>query len=131
MENDTDYPALFAAAKAQAVQAWEDEAVSRAVDGVFEPNTFKGQFVYPVTQRKDPKTGKTRSVKGKVPLGVWKKSDRLLEFLLRGAKPETYRQTSFELKGEVKTEYKFDGSITELADLYRRTTMPKQDGEES
>ena len=48
MEDDPAYPALFAEAKARAVTAWEDEAVRRATEGVFEPNTYQGEFVYPV-----------------------------------------------------------------------------------
>ena len=30
----------------------------------------------------------TAAIFGKAPYGIWKKSDRLLEFLLKGAKPE-------------------------------------------
>jgi hypothetical protein len=42
MEHDPAYPALFADAKIQAIQDWEDEAVERATVGVFEPTTYRG-----------------------------------------------------------------------------------------
>jgi hypothetical protein len=104
IKEDPAYPALFADAKAKAVQCWEDEAVRRANDGVFEPNTYKGDFVYPITgYRLNEETGKpdyNLPIYGKKPLGVMKSSDRLLEFLLRGAKPETYREArTVELTG--------------------------------
>ena len=104
MADDPAYPALFADAKARAVQAWEDEAVRRANEGVFEPTTHQGAFVYPVKGfAKNPETGlpdPDRPIYGKTPYGVMKASDRLLEFLLRGAKPETYReQRSVEITG--------------------------------
>jgi hypothetical protein len=104
LANDPEYPALFEAAKARAVQSWEDEAVRRAVEGVFEPNKFKGEFVYPVVGYEvDAVTGlpdRDRPIFGKKPLGVMKHSDGLLEFLLRGGKPETYRDRgSVEVTG--------------------------------
>jgi len=100
MANDPEYPALFAEAKRKAGQSWEDEAVRRATEGVFEPNTHQGSFVYPIVgYMVDPKTGKYLEnaigglfpIYGKKPLGVMKLSDRLLEFLLKGNKPEVYR----------------------------------------
>lgn len=110
MKDDPAYPALFAEAKARAVTAWEDEAVRRATEGVFEPNTYQGEFVYPVKGYEvDPETGKFREnclgnripIYGKKPLGMMKLSDRLLEFLLRGNKQETYRDRgTVELTGK-------------------------------
>ena len=109
MANDPEYPALFADAKAKAAQSWEDEAVRRATEGVFEPNTFKGEFVYPIVGYEvDKVTGEDRissmgdriPIYGKRPLGVMKLSDKLLEFLLRGNKPETYREArTVEISG--------------------------------
>src|ERR1017187_220053 len=104
LKEDPDYPALFAEAKARAVQAWEDEAVKRATEGVFEANSHQGAFVYPIKGfHKNPETGlpdPDRPIYGKTPYGVTKLSDRLLEFLLRGAKPETYReQRTVEITG--------------------------------
>jgi hypothetical protein len=41
MNNDPAYPALFAKAKLMAIDALEDEAVERAMVGVFEPTTYQ------------------------------------------------------------------------------------------
>jgi hypothetical protein len=101
MDHDPAYPALFADAKIQAIQDWQDEAVERATVGVFEPTTYRGAFVFPVIgHEKDPETKKpdpNRPIFGKTPYGMWKKSDRLLEFLLKGAKPEVYGRTTMNL----------------------------------
>jgi hypothetical protein len=104
LEEDPDYPAAFDRAQEQAAQAWEDEAVRRAVDGIFEPTTYKGQFVFPVIGfEKHPETGEpifSKPIYGKKPFGLVKHSDRLLEFLLRGARPDKYRDRgSVELTG--------------------------------
>src|SRR5215831_5731203 len=44
---DPDYFNQFEETKAIAGQEIEDEAVERAMVGVFEPNVFQGHFVYP------------------------------------------------------------------------------------
>ena len=90
------YAADFAEAANQAAQVLEDEAVRRAYEGVFEPNVWQGSFVYP------EKTGKDGTVHvGKKPLGVVKYSDTLLQFLLKGLRPERYRdRVSAEVTGK-------------------------------
>ncbi len=55
-----------------AANVLEDEAVRRARDGVLEPNFYKGDIV-----------GHTR-----------KFSDSLMMFMLRGLKPDTYRENA-------------------------------------
>ena len=84
LKDDPTYPALFKEAKAKAIDAWEEEVIQRAVEGVFVPNTYKGEFVYPVIGfHEDPETKKpdpNHPIYGKTPNGIWKKSDRLLEF---------------------------------------------------
>lgn len=111
MKEDPQYPELFEDARRRAVDLLEEEAVKRARDGVFEPCTYKGEFVFPFTVvRKpliDPSTGEQEKnavtgallfreerVYGKIPFGIWKKSDRLLEFLLRAGKPDKFRERS-------------------------------------
>jgi hypothetical protein len=49
-EPNGKYAAAFAAAKVQAVQSLLDSAVNRAMVGLFEPNTYQGQWVYPQEQ---------------------------------------------------------------------------------
>lgn len=117
------YPAEFEESTMQAAQLLEDEAVRRAHQGVFEPNVYQGEFVYPELPIRnrvlDPETGKqkrypltmedgdgntvphpeagklvfvVRYVRGKHPLGLLKYSDSLLMFLLRGLRPDRYRE---------------------------------------
>lgn len=117
LKDDPDYPALFDEARVKAADLLEEEARRRAVEGVFEPTTHKGEFVYPFkyvdvpdidektgAQKTDPETGavlwRTKRVYSKVPYGVRKYSDRLLEFLIKGHKPERFREkSSVELTG--------------------------------
>src|ERR1019366_8190200 len=123
---------LFAKAKAKAVKAWEDEAVRRANEGVFEPNVYQGAFVYPVKgYGVNPETGlqdAQRPIYGKKPLGMMKLSDRLLEFLLRGAKPETYREArTVELTGAGGGPIE----IVERLNAARKRVAKGNDGSES
>lgn len=113
LRDDPAYPSRFAEAQLRAGDAAEDEAVERAMEGVYEPNVFQGRFLYP--QEEYVIRPETRDTKGRVieheergwrdvpgsrPLGVWKKSDQLLLAILRAAKPEKYRQHgAFELTG--------------------------------
>lgn len=121
MKEDPAYPALFAEAKAKAIQSWEDEAITRANEGVFEPFQYQGQFVFPIKgYEKDPETGlpdKHKPIFGKVPYGVMKKSDRLLEFLLRGGKPDVYRD-----RGQVEVTGAGGGPI----EIVERLTAARQ-----
>lgn len=95
------YADAFAEAMSQAAQVMEDEAVRRAYEGIFEPNVFQGQFVYPEKIVVNPKTGETVVVRGKKPLGIKKYSDSLLQFLLKGLRPERYRdRVSAEVTGK-------------------------------
>ena len=50
---------------------------------------------------------------------MWKKSDRLLEFLLKGAKPEVYGDRVKDSGKGVQQEFKFKGSMEELLAIYR------------
>lgn len=67
---DPKYLAQFKAARRTAIQGWEDEAVRRANEGVLEPVFYKGKACGAVRRY----------------------SDGLLMFLLRGAKPQKYRE---------------------------------------
>ena len=77
----------------------------RAHEGVFEPNTFQGEFVYPTREKVDPETGEVTIVRGRKPLGVMKHSDALMIFLLKGLRPERYRErASVDVSGTVNIE---------------------------
>jgi len=105
MKKDPAYAEAFAAAVEQAASMLEDEAVRRAHEGIFEPNVYQGQFTYPLKGFEiNPETGKpdiSKPIYGKKPLGVIKYSDSLLQFLLKGLKPERYRdRVSAEVTGK-------------------------------
>lgn len=65
-----DFADEWSEALEAAANVLEDEAIRRAVDGVLEPTFYKGDIV-----------GHTR-----------KHSDTLMMFMLRGLKPDTYRE---------------------------------------
>jgi hypothetical protein len=100
LEKREGYREEFNAACREVAQGLEDEAIERATKGVFEPNQYQGEFVYPKKKRVNPETGEEEIVQGKTPLGVWKKSDSLLMFLLKGLNPQRYRdRVSAEVSG--------------------------------
>lgn len=85
LADDAEYAAKFEAAKEEAAQSLEDEAVRRAYEGVLEPLVYQGEFTY----ERDAKGRR----KVKKPLGIRKYSDALLIFLLKGLRPEKYRES--------------------------------------
>ena len=112
LKGDADYAARFRDVKTEAADALEDEAVERAMRGVYEPNVFQGRFIYPqeevVTPAVlgprggivEPERREWRDVPGAMPFGIWRKSDTLLIHLLRGFMPEKYGyRGQFELSG--------------------------------
>jgi hypothetical protein len=101
LAKDPKYAAAFELAKLEAAQSLEDEAVSRARRGVYEPLVYQGNFTYPKEQYEvEPAVLAWREVPGAPPIGVWRKSDGLLMFLLRGFLPQKYRQQgSMEITG--------------------------------
>ena len=95
LADDPAYPALFKAAKVRAADVLKDEAVRRAHDGVFEPNTYKGQFVYPVKGYAEDGT----PIYGKKPIGTLKYSDRLMERLMTALDPDFRERAAIEVSG--------------------------------
>lgn len=91
--NEKQYAADFKAAQIQAAQALEDEAVRRAHEGTLEPVIYQGRQMYEPVIGDDGKpieredgTYVTR------PSYVRKFSDALLTFLLKGFKPEKFKE---------------------------------------
>jgi hypothetical protein len=100
---DEDYSLAFDEAKQEAAQTLEDEAIRRAHEGILEPVIYQGQVCYEPQREKDgsPKRDANGYIKlSKNPLVVRKQSDALLTFLLKGHKPEKYRES---FKGEITT----------------------------
>lgn len=75
------FETLYAAAIEEAADRIESEAIRRAVDGYDEPVVYQGMVSVVV----DPETGRERM------LTVRKYSDALMQTILKGARPEKYR----------------------------------------
>lgn len=100
---EEDYANEFEAAKQEAAQTLEDEAVRRAHEGILEPVVYQGALCYePLLDKKGEfqRTDAGHIKYSKNPLVVRKQSDALLTFLLKGFKPEKYRES---FKGEITT----------------------------
>lgn len=108
LATDPVYAVEFAKAQEPAAQTLEDEAIRRAVSGVDEPVFHGGQLCYAPSDlryARDQYTGngKHRRLKagailtpkpGAKALSIRRYSDTLLIFLLKGAKPEKYKDRS-------------------------------------
>ena len=92
LEDDEQYRASFEAAKEEAGQALEDEAIRRAHEGVEEPVIYQGALCHQWEDVVEPEWGEVVGQRrGDKPLIVRKYSDQLLTFLLKGFKPEKYK----------------------------------------
>jgi hypothetical protein len=100
--NDAEYAAAFEDATARAGDALEDEAMRRARFGVAEYVVSKGEIVMLPAKEGEPRK----------PLMKRRYSDALLTLLLKGAKPQKYRER-FEHSGP-------DGGPIELAVDYSK-----------
>lgn len=83
-KNNDGFAQSWDVALEEAADLLEDEARRRAVEGVAEPIIYKGKIVTIA----DPETGI------ETPLILRKYSDTLLIFLLKGARPEKYRENT-------------------------------------
>jgi hypothetical protein len=98
LKDSKGYAAAFERAREEAGQTLEDEAVRRAHQGIFTPNIWKGQFAYAESDYiPDPETSSKKLKLYKLkedakPLGVVNYSDQLLMFILKGLKPDKYRE---------------------------------------
>lgn len=96
LEEDPQYAKDFAAARKQAGEALEDEAIRRAYAGFDEPVVYQGGLCYSPDQY-DKKTGKLK--RGAKPLTIRKYDSGLLHKLLDGFLPEKYKKRSLEVTG--------------------------------
>ncbi len=149
MRKDPAYAEAFAAAYSEAEQLKIDEAVRRAKEqeddihfaedelyrraiyGYPEPVVFQGQFTYPPLLDKDGqplRDSEKRALFSKEPLTVTKFVSADLQFYLKAAKPEKYRERhQHEVSGKV--DLKFAGSMAELLATFREMTAqePEED----
>lgn len=88
------YAKVFDAAWAEGVQAMEDLATDRAMFGWQEPVVYQGQISLEPDPTKplqlNPETGEMEPVMR--PVTITKIDNGHLQFMLRGAKPEKYRE---------------------------------------
>lgn len=109
LKDDPTYPAEFRQAVLEAAQFLEDQAVERATDGWEEPVIYQGQlavepvldvegrqiFVPAVDELGNPillENGEPRMDRLTTPLTVRKRSDSLLQTLLKAWLPQKYRE---------------------------------------
>ena len=85
-KENPEFAKAWEEALAIGTQALEDEAKRRAFSGWEEPVIHQGRRQY--EEVVDEKTGEVKLV----PVGVRKYSDTLLIFLMKGLKPETYKE---------------------------------------
>ncbi len=107
---DEDYRRLFEEAAEAATDRLLAEARRRALEGVSEPVLYQGMLCY--EQTANGKRGKQ--------IVLQRYSDNLLMFLIKGARPEQYRDT---WKGEIK----HSGAISRGPDLSRLTDEELRD----
>lgn len=91
-ERDPQFSAAWDQAEKESADALEAEARRRAYDGILEPVFFHGEQVALVTRY----------------------SDRLMEVLLRGHKPEKFRER-WSIDGKIDHSHSF-ASLAKLAD---------------
>jgi hypothetical protein len=106
LREDADYSDAFNRSTEQAAGALEDLAVRRATEGLDEPLIYKGEIVW----RRDPVTNQVELDEQGLPIAltVRRRSDALLQTLLKAWQPKKYREN-----------YKIEADITHrgLADL--------------
>jgi hypothetical protein len=98
LQSDEAYKAAFADAQQVAIETLEHELRIRATKGVAEPVIYQGRVCHePVL---DPEGRPIVDVVGDEtiprmkPLVIWRKSDVLLMFMLKGLAPEKYRDNA-------------------------------------
>jgi hypothetical protein len=99
LSEDPEYLTAFGAAREQAAQTLEDEAVRRAHEGIDEPVVYQGDLCFPL-ETTIAEDGEVITRRSSSPLLIRKYSDGLLQFLLKGFRPEKYRDRgSVEVSG--------------------------------
>lgn len=120
LRTDPAYKAAFEECEEEAIAVMEDECHRRAVVGWLEPLTFQGRIQYePDGDKVEPDPDRPGSTRPKLrPCVIRKFSDSNLQFLLRGARPEKYRERH-RVDGSIDHTLKFSGDMAELLALYR------------
>lgn len=102
--NDPEFDEAVNEALTAGIDRAETEAIRRAVDGWHEPVVYQGQVSYLTEEYTDPETNEVkyrylRDEAGKrIPLTVNKRSDAMLNLVLKGRRKEVYSDRT-ELTG--------------------------------
>jgi len=119
LKRDPVYKAAFQEAWDVGIQSLEDQAVEYGQIGYEEPVIWQGQLQFQAVRDKHDKLVLDEKGNPKlIPLTVRKPNPTLHMFMLRGAKPEKYRERH-QHKVEVDG-LKFAGSMAELLSLYQQ-----------
>ena len=127
---DSEYRAQYEAAREHACDLMVEEARRRAVEGWDEPVIYQGELSYPKrwnqeTQQEEPSD---------IPLAIRKFDSTLLMFLIKGARPDVYRDNwSGEIKhtGNIDVAHRIeltrlnDAALDQLEAMFR---LPAPDG---
>jgi hypothetical protein len=92
LKEDEYYAEEFTEAREVASDALEAEARRRAVEGVEEPVIYQGELMGVWVDKDGNTVAKNTPGATLIPLTVTKRSDLLLIFLLKGARPDIYRE---------------------------------------
>jgi len=99
LKENKDYRDAFAEARNRLADVLEAVVIQRAVEGYLEPVYYKGK-----------------------PCGAVRRfSDGNAQFMLRGLRPDVYRERS-DVNVKAEVDLKFKGELAELLDVYRQLT---------
>jgi DNA-binding CsgD family transcriptional regulator len=124
-ESDPVYKAAFDRAWEMGIAACEDDAVEKAMIGYDEPVIYQGQLQYEVVRDEKGEVVMNGDKPAFRPLIIRRPNPGLQQFILRGAKPEKYRERyQHDVRGAVGL--KFAGSLEELLATYRDLTKAEE-----
>jgi len=94
MKSDIAFQERYEQAKEMAADRLEEEAWRRAVDGYDDHVTYQGKAIYHEYPKGHPRAGElmTDWLGDPIPITIRKYSDRMLELLLKGHRPEKFRE---------------------------------------
>jgi hypothetical protein len=103
LDAEPAYAQAFETAREEAAQALEDEAIRRAKEGIEEPVIYKGELcTEPILDENGAQMFDEKGARLVRPLVRVKYSNQLLTFLLKGFKPERYRdRTTVDVTGSL------------------------------
>ena len=99
---DADFSAAWDEAHEAGTEAMEQEAKRRAIEGTIKPLTSRGEVVWASQKDGQIVTADTEGAR-LLPVMLHEYSDTLLIFLLKGRKPEVYRE-NVNISGRIQSD---------------------------